>query len=408
MALTAWYGPGQQVADLTLPDLGVGCSFADLYRMRPRPDLRCRYCGYRMHLKISPRGLRFFAHDANADCVGTGESAEHQELKILCARWSRECGWRAEPEQAGPDWRADVLATAADGRRIAWEIQVSPQHADDAAQRSARYRRDGITCVWIALGAPGTDWFRPRGALVTSLTCSAAGARTWMVTEGCRKHHLERGAFTEHGHWSDVPPLPLDTIARSILRGQLVQSAAAEGQPWWWVRADERADALRLGDLDSPEQLARRSRLRERQTALHSAAAAAAANRWPWLDLKRQLFRARLTEQRDATMFGEPVTILFGGNVGFRLFAVLLPDLIADDEQTVPVLADTAEAAAAIGARYPQTPVAVPQGPPPWPLYRYRNGTKYPAWQFGETAEQSRTRPAYRNSFTSHRRPIGR
>lgn len=258
--------------------------------MRPRAPLRCRECGHGMHAKVSPLRHRFFAHDADAGCIGAGESIEHQELKRCCARWSREGGWQAVPEHAGPDWRADVLATAPDGRRIAWEIQVSPQHTDLALERTAKYHRDGIECVWLATGLQATDWFRPVGALVVRPRHPITGEPAWTVVEGCRKHHVLRGAFDSHSRWSDVEqPVGLEPVVRAILRGQLVPDPprffTGRGRPWWWVRTDERMVANELATRRAfAEKRQHRDLIDVRHRALREHAVTAALHRYPWLD----------------------------------------------------------------------------------------------------------------------------
>lgn len=78
-----------------------------------------------MHAKVSPRQLRFFAHDAaREECPLNGETPDHRLLKSAIAAAVRAAGWNAVLEAEGPQrrWRADVLATSPDGRRrVAWE-----------------------------------------------------------------------------------------------------------------------------------------------------------------------------------------------------------------------------------------------------------------------------------------------
>lgn len=57
------------------------------------------------------------------------------------------------------------------------------------------------------------------------------------------------------------------------------------------------------------------------------------------------------------------MSIHWGRRAGTRRpFALLLPDVILDEDQDVPVLADTHEAACALGIRYPKARIAVPEG----------------------------------------------
>ncbi|GAA1983132.1 hypothetical protein GCM10009754_70270 [Amycolatopsis minnesotensis] len=126
-----------------------------MHKVRPRIALRCRECGHGVHAKVSPRGLRYFAHDPGRppDCAWLNESLEHHQLKLALATAVRATGWGAELEVTGPDgaWRADVLATSPDGtRRIAWEAQLSPITDDDIRHRTLRYQADDVEVCWVS------------------------------------------------------------------------------------------------------------------------------------------------------------------------------------------------------------------------------------------------------------------
>lgn len=121
----------------------------ETYRTR---DLRMT-CGGPAVPKTSPRGLRFFAHHPGQDCglhLGGPETAEHHAAKLTLAAAARAAGWEAEVEAISPDraWIADVLISRG-VRKIALEVQWSPQAAAVFAQRTARYRDAGVGCVWF-------------------------------------------------------------------------------------------------------------------------------------------------------------------------------------------------------------------------------------------------------------------
>jgi len=145
--------------DATLPDLGCDLAWDLVHKARPRVALRCRECGHGMHAKVSPRGLRYFAHNPGRppDCAWLNESLEHHQLKLALATAVRETGWSAELEVTGPDgaWRADVLATSPDRtRRIAWEAQLSPITDDDIRYRTIRYQADDVEVCWVSPAWP--------------------------------------------------------------------------------------------------------------------------------------------------------------------------------------------------------------------------------------------------------------
>ncbi|WP_369252116.1 competence protein CoiA family protein [Streptomyces sp. R41] len=122
-----------------------------IHRARPRAPLRCPACAEPMHAKVSPRGLRFFAHDQlNPDCAHNGESIEHHLLKTELANHVRAAGWHAQLEVSGSGWRADVLATSPDGRRrIAWEAQLSSATGAELAERTERMTSENVEVCWV-------------------------------------------------------------------------------------------------------------------------------------------------------------------------------------------------------------------------------------------------------------------
>lgn len=119
----------------------------------------CRDCAGQVWAKRSHLGIRFMAHAHASDCASGGESDAHNRLKRALADLAREQGWIADVEaMPGPhddeQWRADLLVThPATSARVAVEVQLSPQTADDAKARTNRYSRDGITTLWVSTTA---------------------------------------------------------------------------------------------------------------------------------------------------------------------------------------------------------------------------------------------------------------
>ncbi|MFE7589359.1 competence protein CoiA family protein [Kitasatospora sp. NPDC057512] len=137
-----------------MADLGCGRAWNMVHRTRPRTPLACMECGHGLHAKVSPRGLRFFAHDPQApECVLARESLEHHLLKLQLVTLVREAGWYGELEVRADDgsWRADVMAISPDGsKRFAWEAQLSPITVERIRERTENLRRDGIRVCWVA------------------------------------------------------------------------------------------------------------------------------------------------------------------------------------------------------------------------------------------------------------------
>lgn len=207
MAFSAIHPDAGRV-DATLPDLGCGLAWNLVHKVRPRVALRCRECGHGVHAKVSPRGLRYFAHDPGRppDCAWLNESLKHHQLKLALATAVRETGWRAELEVTGPDgaWRADVLATSPNGiRRIAWEAQLSPITDDDIRYRTTRYQADDVEVCWVSPAWP--PWL---GVVPSVRVAEDAGEVE--VIDGAADFHYKVGA------WGMTRRLPLAEFIRRV------------------------------------------------------------------------------------------------------------------------------------------------------------------------------------------------
>ncbi|MEU4218254.1 competence protein CoiA family protein [Actinoplanes sp. NPDC026623] len=219
--------------DSTLADLGIGASWQSVHRVRPRVALCCTACGRSMHAKVSPLGLRFFAHDAaQRDCPLNGETAAHRLLKSAIAAAVRRAGWHAELEAAGPGqrWRADVLAVSPDGsRRVAWEAQLAQQHVDETRARTARYAEDGVEVVWV-FDRLVVDDLPAVTVELDQHDIQVAGPVARLVVERCPPEKCSRYSDLPsrppcpgHGRWEAVT-LPLDVFVGLICRDDAVHT----------------------------------------------------------------------------------------------------------------------------------------------------------------------------------------
>lgn len=108
--------------------------------------LACGNPGFPKTLKTT----QFFSHFTACEHHTGPESAEHLAAKAAIADAARASGWEATIEYPAPDrsWIADVLAER-DGRRVALEVQWSPQSAEEFRRRQERYADSGVECVWF-------------------------------------------------------------------------------------------------------------------------------------------------------------------------------------------------------------------------------------------------------------------
>lgn len=211
MPLTAWNADGHLVDASDVED----ATWLQVHRVRPRPALTCRGCSGVLHAKVSPTGLRFFAHDRKIPhCPSAAETPEHRVLKHVLAAAARRCGWTAliEAEPSVTDvggWRADVLAVSADGRRHALEAQLAAMTPEVGAERAARYAADGIDTTWFT--TKDAHWLMQlEGAKV-----SGAEVDTATVVRGVARR-------TERGSWEMASELSLDRFLKHRLEGTLV------------------------------------------------------------------------------------------------------------------------------------------------------------------------------------------
>jgi len=137
-----------------------------IWRMKTGDRLRCRSCdGAVIAKRMEASGLRFIAHrNVTPDCPTQGESARHLHLKAKFATAFRNAGWTADLEVIGDGWRADVLATSPDVRRLAVEVQLSSISYRDATERAARHAASGVETLWIV--ERRTDWTRDMRSIV--------------------------------------------------------------------------------------------------------------------------------------------------------------------------------------------------------------------------------------------------
>lgn len=122
-------------------------------QLEARPgDYLMPCCGANAALKVSPLGFQFFAH-FSGECGTAPETAWHREGKLAVANALRRMGLHPIEEVSGrlgrDSWRADI-AVDAGTRRLAFELQRSPQTLKDFLKRQQRYTGAGVEAYWLA------------------------------------------------------------------------------------------------------------------------------------------------------------------------------------------------------------------------------------------------------------------
>jgi hypothetical protein len=181
--------------------------------------------GRRSHL-----GTQHFVHRSrHAGCLWAHESAEHVEAKKLIVDAARACGWDVQTEQCGDDWRADVLAISPDHlRRVAFEVQLSPQNFETTSTRQRRYARDGIEGVWF---------FRQ---LPDSYSIWADMPMLKLIWDGTASVQVDMKPPRLGWTWPETQPVhyrrSLRAVVRAVLMQRLVARAFARILPEWIAR----------------------------------------------------------------------------------------------------------------------------------------------------------------------------
>ena len=167
-------GPdGQSVQSFDLSEAEWSALGRENLRLR---QLRMPCCDASVVMKVSTRGLKFFAHKSRGPCQTAPETEAHLALKTLAVRATRRAGWTCSTEASGSSptgetWTADVLAHKGEAK-VAIEIQWSPQTNEESLYRQERYRQSGVRCLWLfrRLGFPVSKDFpaaRVSGDLTT-------------------------------------------------------------------------------------------------------------------------------------------------------------------------------------------------------------------------------------------------
>lgn len=252
---------GTTRVDATDPDDRLWCA---VWRVRPRRDLTCRECGARLDA-VDRAGTRFFRHHRHVDCASVDESPEHLRLKALVAAAVRAHGWDAQLEEPVPPRRADVLAVGPDGRRVALEVQLSPQHADDTRDRIADYAAAGVDTIWLVqdpfrLGDAHNDVRRLVLDRADRVTAPLKRARTEQSSAWDGRTHRPITAVT----WQQVgKTVELAAMLAAVFDGRVVWSPAAGG----WTPATE----LNRYDLLAEQEAAARAEAAVALQALQGA-----------------------------------------------------------------------------------------------------------------------------------------
>ncbi len=304
MPLTA-IGAHSQLLDSTCCDSDT---WAGIHKVHPRAELSCRDCDTPMHAKVSPSGLRFFAHDSlQPGCPSLGESAAHLELKRAIALAIRSIGCRAvlEAVPAGEDiggWRADVLGISPSGRRIAFEAQLAGMTIEEGRQRTDRYAADGVGCVWVS--SKNASW-------MTALpSCHVLAADGPLTADRGLARLATKGPLAR---WEQAEPVEFRKVALGLLTSRIevvsdYSYAETSGDRSYFIRDAVllvgHEDVRRLASLRAAERDAK-ARLREAQERTRLDHARHSANLMALYERQQRVLQQALAQAASNLRGGE-------------------------------------------------------------------------------------------------------
>lgn len=110
-------------------------------------DIKMICCNSNAIPKTSINFTKFFAHQ-NDECKTNPETIWHKTTKRIILDSLIKLGHPAREEVQGEGWIADVFVES-NGRKIAFEIQHSPQTLPTYLERTNKYKDNDIEVFWI-------------------------------------------------------------------------------------------------------------------------------------------------------------------------------------------------------------------------------------------------------------------
>lgn len=199
-------------------------------------------------LRENRHGTRWFqSKPGDRDPDYKPESPAHEMTKIWIVRSLRAAGYKATAEQFGvsPEgerWEADAFVDLGD-KRIAIEVQMSPQTLADYLYRTQRYRRSGVKVIWLVRHfhqfsieavyrkgfKPGSPGMQPDLEDVPALGLELRCSMNEPSADAIRVHVIEVGGRS-------YTTISLHEFALGIVSGALVFH---RGSHWAWKRPKE-------------------------------------------------------------------------------------------------------------------------------------------------------------------------
>jgi hypothetical protein len=271
IGMTLAYGPDDEPVDIRRPGA--------YDRWRGRGGLRCVDCDDPVHPYRLPNGHVWLRHGAT-EVEGRGSTAggaghetdAHVALTFWLFHWLESQGLSPTYNRAVGGVRPDVQVEAG-GRRLAYEVQLSPISLALARQRTETLRASGFRVLWLTRnvdwvdGLPGVGLLEEGERPAAYVTTQVHG-RFYSVMEGCLAWHPERARL--------LPGLrrpAMETFLRKHLHGQVESGPYTSGRTGMrsgWATMDDwrrhmEWQARRIAELEANVRLEDEARLEEQR-----------------------------------------------------------------------------------------------------------------------------------------------
>lgn len=160
-------------------------------------DIKMICCNSNAIPKTSIKFNKFFAHQ-NDICNTNPETIWHKTTKKIILESLVQLGYPAQEEVRGDGWIADVFVES-NNRKIAFEIQHSPQTLATYLERTNKYKFDNIEVFWIL--------YEPRYKTILN----AIGKKI-IHDLNCNYSKSERLAILKNGFFPILKELPVFCI----------------------------------------------------------------------------------------------------------------------------------------------------------------------------------------------------
>ena len=189
--------------------------------------------------RTSHRKVQHFVTRTGQDRSATApETVEHEVTKYAVYRTLRSLGWEAYVEYQSDcgSWVADVLGVSPEGRKVAFEVQLSLQSEEDFVYRTQRYKDSGVDVLWIT---PFLYTVPDDMTVVWTDVRKGSGMHDWKgVTESCAQFYYNESMTSQQTLYEAIKSyihgeVTVDTCKLGISFSEYVCKQCGEMVTWW-------------------------------------------------------------------------------------------------------------------------------------------------------------------------------